>query len=67
MGDLEFGVLASGALDHDRPGDQVVPAAAAGVEEHPDIADVEDDPGNPVAEQPQERAAELLGSVLARI
>src|SRR4051812_12967546 len=44
--------------DHDRAGDQVEPAAAALVEEHPDIAEREHEPGDEESDDPHDRRAE---------
>src|SRR5215207_10828072 len=44
-------------LDDDRAGDQVVPAAAALVDEDPDEPEVEDSGGHPVADHPDHGAA----------
>ena len=44
-----------GALDDDRSGDQVVPAAAARVDEDPDEPEVERDGRHPQPDQPQDR------------
>src|SRR5665811_1966583 len=49
------GARGSARADHAGPGEQVVPAAAALVDEDPDIPEVEDGAGDPEADEAQGR------------